>query len=149
MWPIFNLCVYQAFREMNLSSIVDTYLSSHQLVNLFSSHPVSFFLISGFLYFLNVPVLTQSVYKRKTRSRWHTLILSYILWNIIALVYLTLVAMARTIIKVCCSVFPHHRHLLRTLSPCAAILSTHYRLAHGGSSLKVEEKNPRFSLGAP
>lgn len=55
----------------------------------------TFFLISGFLYFLNVPVLTQSVYKRKTRSRWHTLILPYILWNIIALVYLTLVAMAR------------------------------------------------------
>lgn len=44
-----------------------------------------FFLISGFLYFRKVERFTKDVWKRKTKSRLYTLVVPYLLWNVVAL----------------------------------------------------------------
>lgn len=44
-----------------------------------------FFLISGFLYFNNVDIFNIETYKYKTRKRLHSLIIPYLVWNIIAM----------------------------------------------------------------
>lgn len=44
-----------------------------------------FFIISGFLYFLNVSEFTSNVYKQKSVRRIRTLLIPYLLWNIAGL----------------------------------------------------------------
>lgn len=44
-----------------------------------------FFVISGFLFFLKTPELTMDVYKTKMKKRFFTLLIPYIIWNIIPL----------------------------------------------------------------
>lgn len=44
-----------------------------------------FYVISGYLYFLNVKQWSWSEYKRKSRSRLYTLVIPYLLWNVAAL----------------------------------------------------------------
>lgn len=44
-----------------------------------------FYVISGYLYFLNVKRWSWSEYKRKSRSRLYTLVIPYLLWNVAAL----------------------------------------------------------------
>ena len=46
----------------------------------------SFFLISGYLFFFHVSEWNKSVYKQKLRKRVYTLLIPYILWNMIQLV---------------------------------------------------------------
>lgn len=44
----------------------------------------AFFLISGYLFFLNIDKLDYGVYKAKIKKRINTLFVPYVLWNIIA-----------------------------------------------------------------
>ena len=44
-----------------------------------------FFIISGFLYFNNIKDWSIRVYIKKTQRRFHSLVLPYVLWNVIAL----------------------------------------------------------------
>ena len=45
----------------------------------------SFFLISGYLFFKQKEILNMHAYKEKITKRFHTLLIPYILWNIIYL----------------------------------------------------------------
>ena len=45
-----------------------------------------FFLISGFLFFLNVEKYSFSIYKKKMKSRVHSLVIPYICWNLLIIV---------------------------------------------------------------
>ena len=62
----------------NLIRIVGSNVLTHTAVP-------SFFLISGFLYFLHLKEWNISVYRQKTRRRIQTLIIPYLLWNVISL----------------------------------------------------------------
>ena len=46
-----------------------------------------FFAISGYLFFWNIDNLNLTVYKRKLHSRLFTLLIPYLLWNLIAYIY--------------------------------------------------------------
>lgn len=46
-----------------------------------------FFAISGYLFFWNIEQFSFSVYKRKLHSRLFTLLIPYLLWNLIAYLY--------------------------------------------------------------
>lgn len=46
-----------------------------------------FFFISGFLFFYRVDKWNQQVYVRKLKSRFHTLVIPYLLWNTLFLLY--------------------------------------------------------------
>ena len=70
----------------NLLRIVFSHVLTHIAV------PV-FYVISGYLYFLNVKQWSKSEYKRKSRSRLYTLVIPYLLWNVAALFLLALVVM--------------------------------------------------------
>ena len=49
-----------------------------------------FFFISGYLFFVNAETLNRSYYLHKLRRRVHTLLIPYIIWNVLAAVYLWL-----------------------------------------------------------
>lgn len=49
-----------------------------------------FFFISGYLFFVNAETLNRSYYLHKLRRRVHTLLIPYIIWNILAAAYLWL-----------------------------------------------------------
>ena len=46
----------------------------------------SFFVVSGFLLFYNVDRLNRFTYKSKLRRRFHTLVVPYLVWNVIYLI---------------------------------------------------------------
>lgn len=72
---------YDAFTGLdfyNLLRIVFSHVLTHIAV------PV-FYVISGYLYFLNVKQWSWNEYKRKSRSRLYTLVIPYLLWNVAAL----------------------------------------------------------------
>lgn len=46
----------------------------------------TFFTISGYLFFINVKQWNRSVYFAKLKSRFHTLLIPYLSWNVIALI---------------------------------------------------------------
>lgn len=50
----------------------------------------TFFFISGMLFFRNGPNLTKHDYIEKLKRRYHTLIIPYLLWNVIGLLFLLL-----------------------------------------------------------
>lgn len=50
-----------------------------------------FFVISGFLFFKKTPKLQFSIYKEKIRKRFHTLVIPYLLWNLIAFIIILVV----------------------------------------------------------
>lgn len=49
-----------------------------------------FFVISGFLFFNKTPELTLPIYRDKMRKRFHTLVIPYLLWNLIPLLIIFL-----------------------------------------------------------
>ncbi len=49
-----------------------------------ASRIVVFFVIAGFLFFANARVLTMGVYKRKISARFVSLLIPFVLWNLIA-----------------------------------------------------------------
>lgn len=49
-----------------------------------------FFVISGFLFFRKTPDLTLQIYREKMRKRLHTLVIPYLLWNLIPLLIIFL-----------------------------------------------------------
>lgn len=54
-------------------------------INVIASAAVpTFFFISGYLYFLNIDQFTWNTYRQKTRKRLHSLIIPYLLWNLLA-----------------------------------------------------------------
>ena len=63
----------------------------HYLVQICCSHVIThiavptFFLISGFLFFLRIKKWDAGVYFGKIKKRFHTLLIPYILWNLLAL----------------------------------------------------------------
>lgn len=50
-----------------------------------------FFVISGFLFFKKTPDLSVSIYMEKMRKRFHTLVIPYLLWNLIAFLVILMV----------------------------------------------------------
>lgn len=44
-----------------------------------------FFILSGYLYFNNTTQFNKATYLSKTRRRIHTLLIPYLLWNVIGL----------------------------------------------------------------
>ena len=72
--PILNL----------LRNFIDTFIRGHNV-------PI-FFFISGFLFFLSGggEKFSREVYLRKIKSRFHTLFIPYVIWNMIALIPLLL-----------------------------------------------------------
>ncbi|MDR0894100.1 MAG: acyltransferase [Prevotellaceae bacterium] len=69
-------------------------LPIYQHVSYFFSHIVSdmavplFFFISGFLFFYSVDTFSKATYKRKLSKRVSTLLVPYIIWNLIAMLIL-------------------------------------------------------------
>lgn len=61
-------------------------LVSHVIAHI--AVPIYFF-ISGYLFFLKTPVLTKEIYKNKLKSRWKTLVIPYLLWNIFPILVVT------------------------------------------------------------
>lgn len=59
----------------------------------------TFFLISGFLFFLNFQEWSWMGYKRKLHSRVNTLIIPYIIWNIIPFIMIILAKLGGVILK--------------------------------------------------
>lgn len=54
-------------------------------INVIASAAVpTFFFISGYLYFLNIDQFTWNTYKQKTHKRLHSLIIPYLLWNLLS-----------------------------------------------------------------
>jgi len=76
----------------NVTGIIMSHVFTHIAVP-------TFFLISGFLFFLNFRKLTWDGYKRKMRSRTKTLIIPYIAWNILAFGLFILKEIGRVLIK--------------------------------------------------
>lgn len=50
----------------------------------------SFFLISGYLYFINIIDMDKNIYLSKTRKRFFTLFIPYVFWNILGGIYFIL-----------------------------------------------------------
>lgn len=50
-----------------------------------------FMFFAGYLFFINVPHLNISSYFSKLKSRFHTLFIPYILWNLIVMVFFLLI----------------------------------------------------------
>lgn len=84
------------FQNINITnfSIINLYdiirvLISHVLVQF--AVP-AFFIISGYLFFIKISTFNYSTYINKIKRKWHTLIIPYFVWNIIAIfVIVTLV----------------------------------------------------------
>lgn len=70
----------------------------------FFSHVLShvavpiYFFISGYLFFAKTPVLTKEVYLSKLKSRWHTLMVPYLLWIAIPILLALCIWLVRYII---------------------------------------------------
>lgn len=59
----------------------------------------TFYLISGFLFFLNFKRWSWSGYRKKIKSRVHTLIIPYILWNLCSFLAMVCIKLAAVQIK--------------------------------------------------
>ena len=85
----FGTPVQVDIQAINYSEL--TSLDIYNLLRVFISHVVThiavptFFLTAGFLFFYNIKEWSKQVYFKKIKSRLTSLILPYILWNIIAL----------------------------------------------------------------
>lgn len=77
----------------------------YNLIRICFSHVVThvavptFFLISGFLFFLKVQKWNREIYFRKIKSRFHTLFIPYILWNAIAILLIVGLKVGAFIVK--------------------------------------------------
>ncbi len=66
-------------------------MSIYTLLRICFSHALThiavptFFLISGFLFFRKIKVWNKDVYTSKMKSRWRTLVVPYLLWNLITI----------------------------------------------------------------
>lgn len=76
----------------NVIGIVFSHVLTHIAVPIF-------FLISGFLFFYNIPKLSWDAYKRKVKSRTKTLFIPYILWNLVPFVLAVLGKLALALVS--------------------------------------------------
>lgn len=74
----------------NLIRVVLTYVLTHIAVP-------AFYVISGYLFFYNTRIWNFDIYKTKIKKRFHTLIIPYILWNVIAYALLFGVVLVKNI----------------------------------------------------
>lgn len=106
------------------------------------SVPIYFF-ISGFVFFLGVE-MTRGVYARKLRNRVHTLLIPYIVWNIIDV----LIVLARHL-PMFSSVFPNIHNMPLDFS-LSAILETFWDSSKGIFALQAADDGaPLFPQDKP
>ncbi len=107
-WLRFPLMVAVVFVHMNpvvnMQSIQLSQLKSYDLYTFtaaFFSHMLAdlavpcFFLFSGFLYFYKLKTWNKDVYLSKTKKRFQTLIIPYLLWNVLTVAIISLVEFAK------------------------------------------------------
>ena len=82
-----------------------------------------FFFISGFLFFFRVKNWNKQVYVKKMKSRFHTLVIPYLLWNTLFLLYVAFLGWIMP------SLLTFKKSLL-TMSP-VEILKTYWELSQG------------------
>jgi hypothetical protein len=58
-----------------------------------------FFLFSGFLFFHNINILDKTIYFRKLKTRINTLLIPYLLWNIISVIIRPVIIIGGRLIK--------------------------------------------------
>ncbi len=63
-------------------SKIGAQIANHISQNMMSVCVPCFFIISGFLFFNNVNTFSKEIYIKKLKSRVHTLLIPYVLWNI-------------------------------------------------------------------
>lgn len=89
--------------DINWSSI--TGMDVYNLLRILFSHVIShlavpsFFLISGYLFFFNLKQWNKSVYLSKIRKRLRTLLIPYILWNLIPVLIVICIYLKNYILK--------------------------------------------------
>lgn len=86
-----QLVDFSNFKSIDFYHIIAT-LGSHMIADL--AVP-TFFLISGFLYFFRTEKWTTDLYLHKTKKRFKTLIIPYLMWNIINITTMLALEMVR------------------------------------------------------
>lgn len=81
-----NVCI-----GLNLPGSTDVSESGRWIMDLFvgscgAAYVPCFFILSGFLYFLNITDFSRETYKSKTLRRIRTLLIPYLLWNLIGMI---------------------------------------------------------------
>lgn len=109
----FPLAVMVIFIHMNpiVTNLIDadfSLISARGILNVIEitlSHTLThiavptFFLISGFLFFLNFKQWSWSGYKKKMKSRVRTLIIPYLMWNFCCLLFVLCTKLGAVLIK--------------------------------------------------
>lgn len=57
-----------------------------------------FFVISGFLFFMKTPELTKCIYTKKIKRRFFSLLIPYVIWNIIPLIIMIVVKLNKPLL---------------------------------------------------
>ncbi len=120
---------------LEINHIIDGFLRGQSV-------PIYFF-ISGFVFFLGVE-LTRGVYTRKLKNRVHTLLIPYIIWNIIDV----LLVLARHL-PILSSVFPNIHNMPLDFS-LSAIMDTFWDSPRGIFALQAADNGaPLFPQDKP
>ena len=105
-FPLILLVIYiHSFGEDLLAEEPDTGLAIYDNIRIFFSHIISrpavpsFFVISGFLLFYKVTDFNCNIYWKKMKSRVKTILLPYLLWNVLFIMQTVAFKLGKTLVK--------------------------------------------------